>query len=196
MTNFGYGKLCKYNLENNESDIVDLPVEIAPSSVLVDGSRLWVTDDNDAIYIFKNNTYELECKLELKPSKKKCPWPFKFSASEIMGDYIYLSPVNYEKIIRVNRHNYEIETVYEIEEDAVCWSICVLDNDNLYFDVYNYQTGEAGNITVSSNGKLTINDRRFRISNMYFPNDINESRANSLTGFLDYVRRNRYETEL
>ncbi|MCR5678129.1 MAG: hypothetical protein K6G13_08880 [Agathobacter sp.] len=191
--NFGYGKLCEYDLDNQTSRIIEISEEIAPSSVLVDEDIIWITGNKDEIHVYGKEDFSLHKIIKLPERTRDCQWKMRFSASAIMGDDIFFSPVYYGSIIKINRLNMAVETVYELEEDEICWSINTLDENHLYFDVYNFVTAEVGNIVVSSTGEITKNDHRFIGSNLYFRNELYESSINSLVGYLDFVRRNENE---
>ena len=186
--NFGYGTICIFDFENKTTEKVKIKnVDLPILTVTFDGEYFWLSGIGDEVLIWDEKKNEIIEVIQLKKVDRNCPWNMRFSSSRILGEYVYFSPVYYNKMLRINRYSKKIEELFEVRKDEVCWNICETGYDSIYVDVTNYKENNSRNYIISADGMIKENNTEFSIQNCYFRENTFESPDNSLEIFINYL---------
>lgn len=187
-SNWGSGTVCNFDFENkNAEKIVIKNVNMPILTITFDGEYFWLSGIGDEILIWDEKKNEIVETIQLEKAREKRLWEMRFSSSKILGEYVYFSPVNYDKMIRIHRKSKKIEELFEIEKNEACWNICEMGCDRFYVDVTNYKDGSSRNYTISEDGTIKDNNTEFSIQDYYFKENIYERPSNTLEMFINYL---------
>lgn len=182
--------ICCFDLESGYEygyKIKNFDLADSVNTITYDGEFFWISTSSNKIYVWDEGNDCIVDIIELDDFRRKYPWTFWFAASKKMGDYVYFSPAYYNTMIRVNIYSHEVEKLFEISDEEVCWNICSLDEGNLFVDITEYNSDYARNYVLNKDGTIVANDPRFSLDGLYFQSNINEDRFNGIKGFLNWV---------
>ena len=186
--NFGYGTICVFDFVNKTTEKVKIKnVDFPILTIIFDGEYFWLSGIEDEIIIWDEKENEIVEVIQLEKMVREFPWDMRFSSSRILGDNVYFSPVYYKKMIRINRKSKQIEELFEIENDEVCWNICEIGHNRIFVDVTNYKNNKSRNYIISDNGTIKDNNTEFSIQDCYFQENMFESPDNSLEMLINYL---------
>lgn len=194
--NYGVGSIAVYHLPEKRAELVDLKRDDFLILTIAGHENLfWLSGIGDGpcetILIWNSEENSVVEEINLQSVDKQCPWNIRFSSSIIMDEYVYFAPIRYDRMIRINRRNGSVESLFEIKDSEVCWSMCRLDEKRVYVSITDYETGNARNCICSSDGSVRENAPEYSISSVFLPEKMNLERDYStLEMFLKYVNEN------
>ncbi|MXP77837.1 hypothetical protein GN277_21525 [Lachnospiraceae bacterium WCA-9-b2] len=80
-------------------------MDLSILTVTFDGEYFWLSGIGDEVLIWDEKKNEIIEVIQLKKVDRNCPWNMRFSSSRILGEYVYFSPVYYNKMLRINRYS-------------------------------------------------------------------------------------------
>ena len=193
--NYGRGNLCVFNFDEQTSKKIFIEYESFPiASVAFDGELFWLSGNCDEILLWESKGNRIVEQILLHNSDVECPWEMRFSSSLVHGDYIYFAPVKYKKIIRINIKNKEVEELFTIKNNEVCWNVCELDNGRLLFGLIDYNTNISRNVIIENDEQVYVDRIEFVINDtflrLYLDRIIYEDNNSNLSDYLYCMKNN------
>lgn len=194
--NHGSASIAVYHLPEKKAELVDLKRDDFLILTIAGHENIfWLSGIGDRPYetilIWNSEENAVVEEIKLQSVDKRCPSKIRFSSSIIMDEYVYFAPLCYDRMIRINRENGFVESLFEIKDSEVCWSMCRLDEKRIYVSISDYETGAVRNCICSSDGSVRENTPEYSISSVFLPEEINMEQKNStLEMFLEYVNEN------
>lgn len=186
--NFGNGTICVFDFENRSTDKIKIKnTDVPILTVTFDGEYFWLSGIGDEVLIWDEKENEIVEVIQLEKMAREYPWDMRFSSSRILGENVYFSPVYYKKMIRINRKSKQIEELFEVENDEVCWNMCEIGHNRIFVDVTNYKNNKSRNYIISDDGTIKDNNTEFSIQGCYFQENMFESPDNSLEMLINYL---------
>ena len=193
--NFGNGTICVFDFENRTTDKIKIKnTDVPILTVTFDGEYFWLSGIGDEVLIWDEMENKIIDVIQLKKIDRECPWDMRFSASRIMGEYVYFSPVYYNNIIRINRKSKKPEYLFEVGDDEVCWNMCEIEKDRIYIDITNYKKDNSRNCIISADGTIREKCTEFSIQNCYFQENLFENLDNNIEVLINYLASDHDQT--